>query len=314
MQEHYAIIRTEKFKSMSSLKARLDHNHREKPVPNADQNIKNRNLLGQPKSTEEAIGRFNEIMQGVKKPRKDSVIGIEYLMTSCKEYFDEGGGKGELNLRVWTSRSLEYIEKIHGKENIVSATIHVDERTPHLHVIVVPVVKKARQWTNPKTGKKEPKPGAPEERRLCARDFLGGPEKIRNVWTGYARHMEPLGLRRARIGSKATRNDLDKFYAYVKETNEANDRSRQEKEQTEKNDLENMRKYGEELRKYVEELQESLAKEKKLRIEAQNKNLEKTHMISKLQKQIEQFENPRRQVLHEKTEIQHDSRTGLGRK
>jgi len=307
MQEHYAIIRTEKFKSMSSLKARLDHNHREKPVPNADQNIKNRNLPNQPKSTEEATNRFNEIMQGVKKPRKDSVIGIEYLMTSCKEYFDKGGGKGELNLRVWTRRSLEYIEQMHGKENIVSATIHVDERTPHLHVIVVPVVKKARQWTNPETGKKEPKPGAPVERRLCARDFLGGPEKIRNVWTGYARHMEPLGLRRARIGSKATRNDLDKFYTYVKETNEANDRSRQEKEQTEKRDLENMRKR-------VEELQESLAKEKKLRIEAQNKNLEKTHMISKLEKQIEQLENPRRQVLHKQTEIQLESSTGLGRK
>jgi len=214
MSNDYAIIRVEKIKTKGAMKNRLDHNHREKDVPNANPKVKNPHIQHTPKTTDEALDVFNTRLGKVKNIRKNAVLGLEYLMTSDLKHFEK---LSERQIRKWAKASVKFIVKKHGKENIVSVTFHRDERTPHLHVIVVPAVEKIRQWTNPETKKKENKPGALPELKLCAKDFVGGPEILKNLWTEYARHMKKFGLKRGRINSHASHKTIGQYSGEAQE-------------------------------------------------------------------------------------------------
>lgn len=73
---------------------------------------------------------------GKKAIRKDAVLCAEVLFTSDKKFFDKIGEKNE---KIYFEKSLEFLENKFGKENIISAKVHKDESTPHLHVVVVPL-------------------------------------------------------------------------------------------------------------------------------------------------------------------------------
>jgi len=202
----YAIIRVEKLKTMASVKNRLDHNHRDKEVMNADQNVKNPALLGQPKSSEEAMNLFTQRVSEAVKPRKDSVIGLEYLMTSGPEFFSD---KSPEDIQKWAADSLDFIIDTVGKKNVISATLHLDETTPHLQVIVVPAVVKVRRATKTRPQRKE--------LALCAKNFTGGRDRLAKLWTDYHSHMKKRGhdLERGRESSYATRNTTRNYYDVI---------------------------------------------------------------------------------------------------
>jgi hypothetical protein len=40
----------------------------------------------------------------------------------------------------WCKDNLDYFRKGFGEKNIVSAVLHLDEKTPHIHIALVPVV------------------------------------------------------------------------------------------------------------------------------------------------------------------------------
>jgi len=215
MGNDYATIRVEKIKTRAAMKNRLEHNHRTKTVLNADPDIENPELKHQPKNAEDALGLFNDTIGHVEHIRKNAVLCLEYLLTSDRDHFK--GDDGEFDMKYiakWAEHSLKFIIKKHGRKNIVSATLHMDERTPHLHVMVVPVKWKVRQRKNTQTGKMEPVPGAKPKLKLCAQDFVGSPGKLQALWTDYAHFMpKRFGLKRAQSGGHATHTDVSKFHA-----------------------------------------------------------------------------------------------------
>ena len=69
------------------------------------------------------------------KARKDSVRMVETLITASPEFF---AGKKPGEVRAFFEYALEFLKTKQAAETIVSAVVHVDEKTPHMHLCFVP--------------------------------------------------------------------------------------------------------------------------------------------------------------------------------
>lgn len=164
-----------------------------------------------------------------RKIRKGQICCIEIRMSASVEGMAEIIEYGRL--MEWCRESIKWAQKEHGKENIVSAVLHMDEETPHLHVSLVPVVsgesKKQRttkkraakdKETAEKNGDEAPKKkrrykkkATVETLRLCADDVMTQWDMKRRQ-TEYAIAMAPFGLERGEEGSPAKHKDLAQYY------------------------------------------------------------------------------------------------------
>lgn len=188
---NYAIMRCEKVKSMGQLSRSLKHNFREQETPNADPNRTDQNEHDGAERTTEAMGAVRERLP--EKRRKDAVIAVEYMMTASPEWFEQHKGKPDFD-KAFFDRSKQWLEKKYGKENVVLTSIHRDEKTPHMSAWVTPIT---------------------EDGRLCAKDFIGGPAKLRADQTSYHKSLGQLGLTRGIEGSKATHERIQTFYSRI---------------------------------------------------------------------------------------------------
>ncbi|MGQ7051366.1 plasmid recombination protein, partial [Bacillus cereus group sp. BceL237] len=78
-------------------------------------------------------------------------VACEFLFTSDQEFFE---GKSKEEIQEWAETSLDFLRKDIGisEDRIIHASVHMDEKTPHLHVVAVPIIKaydgrrKANTW------------------------------------------------------------------------------------------------------------------------------------------------------------------------
>ena len=71
------------------------------------------------------------------KPRKGQATCLEIIFSGSHDVMVAMTKK---KLRRWADDTVEWAQNKWGKENVVSASLHVDERTPHIHMVVVPIV------------------------------------------------------------------------------------------------------------------------------------------------------------------------------
>ena len=76
---------------------------------------------------------------GIAKTRKNAVVIAELLFTASPTFFD---GKSQDEIRQYFQDCYEWACQKYGKENIISAMVHLDEKTPHLHLELVPIKEK----------------------------------------------------------------------------------------------------------------------------------------------------------------------------
>lgn len=199
----FAILRTQKLKK-GNLHGSSSHVTRERETPNADPSRQhlNRVLVGDGRRPVDLIqGRVAEIASertaaGGKKLRSDSVLAVEYILTASPEHFS---GKSKEEILKWASHSTKFLTDRHGK-NIVSATLHMDEMTPHLHVYHVP------EALDPN--------GRPT---LSAKQYYGSRGLLTQLQTDYAAHMQTFdpSLKRGMTKSKARHNAIRNYYTEV---------------------------------------------------------------------------------------------------
>ena len=84
----------------------------------------------------EFINKRIEQLNLPTKPRKDAVLMASFVIGSDREFF-KGLTKSEQE-RFFYECTYYFAEK-YGKENIISAVVHNDETTPHLHLNLVPI-------------------------------------------------------------------------------------------------------------------------------------------------------------------------------
>ena len=90
---------------------------------------------------------------------------IETLFTASPEFFK---GKKRAEIRVFFEEALRFLEQHQSKETIISAVVHMDEKTPHMHLCFVPLT---------------------EDGRLSAKDIIGNKKKLTWWQDEFWKHM-----------------------------------------------------------------------------------------------------------------------------
>ena len=187
----FAIIRTKKLKTAGEIAGSGAHTYRERHTANANPRLTQKNVSTGATSKDDLLEKVNRRLDTVKTVRSNAVICVEYLITASPEAFTSG----RLDYKDYFKKSLDFLREKHGRENVIAATVHLDETTPHLVAYVVPI---------DKAGK------------LNCRSFLGGRELMSKLQTDFSENVGvSFGLKRGVEGSIAEHVPVKEFYKKV---------------------------------------------------------------------------------------------------
>ena len=144
-----------------------------------------------------------------RKIGKNQVQAIRIVLSGTHE--DMARMEDEGRLEEWCDDSLAWLRETYGAENLVSAVLHMDEETPHIHATVVPIVQgERRKQKKEENARRRYRTKAPAP-RLCADEVMSRASLIRYQDT-YAEHMEKYGLKRGVRGSLAKHLSTHEYY------------------------------------------------------------------------------------------------------
>ena len=177
--KRYAILRVERIKDWNSVHKQIDHAERtgSKLPENADPRRQeyNRRFFPEAPGYENAKLRWQDKV-GSQHIRSNAVLGIEVFMG-----FSDCVSMSENQLNEWVIDSRAWVARTFGADNLIAGALNRDEKTPHLHLFVVPI---------------------DERKRLNCRRFLGPRKSLSVLQTTYAKAMAKHGLVRGEEGSK----------------------------------------------------------------------------------------------------------------
>ncbi len=196
-----AIIRVAKIKTAGAARGKTSHNYRLMETPNADpdrtkalnQEYVNTNRADYWSLAEQRIA---EVV--TRKVRDDQVRAMEVILTASPEWFKRGhdGQAEDMRDSKWVTDNLNFLKEKFGEKNVVSFTLHQDEKTPHVHAVVIPIT---------------------EKNRLSA-DTLFNPKTLVKLQTEYAAAMAEHGLERGVQGSRRQHQDMKQVYSHQEVT------------------------------------------------------------------------------------------------
>ncbi|WP_242256822.1 MobV family relaxase [Bacillus cereus group sp. BfR-BA-01403] len=141
----YAICRMQKFK-MRDVKGIQIHNQREKEShtnhdieserTHLNYDLHNDGHIDYLKTVKDKIEQNVEINRAI---RKDAVVMCEFVVTSDREFFDVLDMVDPAQQKVFFKEAYSFLKERYDERNIVHAAVHLDEKTPHMHVGMVPV-------------------------------------------------------------------------------------------------------------------------------------------------------------------------------
>ena len=168
MKAQYGILRFAKYKGpeIGHIEA---HNERTKEKyasnPDVDTSRSSRNFhLVTPQRSYRAEAE-KQIAEAGCRTRSDSVRVVEALVTASPEFFK---GKKRAEIKEYFDYALDFIKSHQNSKTIISATVHMDEKTPHMHLCFVPLT---------------------EDGRLSAKDIVGNKKKLTWWQDEFWKHM-----------------------------------------------------------------------------------------------------------------------------
>ena len=177
----------------------------------------NRRLIEYPdrvKDRSAAIQRRLEEAGLTRKVGSNQVRAIRINVSATHEDMERIQREGRLN--EWCADNLRYFADTFGKENSVAAHLHMDEKTPHMHVTLVPIVKGERKRRKrEEQAKKRYRKKPADSVRLCADDIMSR-LKLKSYQDSYAAAMAKYGLQRGIDGSEARHVSTQQYYRDIK--------------------------------------------------------------------------------------------------
>ena len=164
-----------------------DENYEAKnPQINRDLTIGNYHIIRREESYTDYINQ--RLAENNLKPRKDAVLMCSFVIGSDREFFQDKFPQEE---DEFFTEATRYFAEKYGTENIISAVVHMDETTPHLHLNLIPI----------------------SDGRLCAKDLFC-PKNLRELQTElHERVGRKNGLERGKINSQAEHLSSAEFKA-----------------------------------------------------------------------------------------------------
>lgn len=86
--------------------------------------------------------------------KKDSVLAIDLMLTASPEFFGNWHQNGKLTaegrkkIDEWKQVQLDFVRAKFGADLVKLAVLHLDESTPHIHLLVTPEQKKTATYKN----------------------------------------------------------------------------------------------------------------------------------------------------------------------
>ena len=164
----FAILRFAKYKGpeISNIEA---HNERTKEEyasnPDIDKSRSHLNFhLLEPDRKYRAEAE-RQIKDAGCRTRSDSVRLVEALVTATPEFFK---GKKKAEIKAYFQEALDFIREHQDQKTIISAVVHMDEKTPHMHLSFVPLT---------------------ADGRLCAKEIVGNKKKLTQWQDRFWEHM-----------------------------------------------------------------------------------------------------------------------------
>ena len=168
MKAQYAILRFAKYKG-PEIGHIESHNERtkEKYASNPDVDTSRSHLnfhLVSPERKYRAEAE-KQIAEAGCRTRSDSVRVVEALVTASPEFFK---GKKKDEIKAYFQEALDFIQEHQDPKTIISAVVHMDEKTPHMHLCFVPLT---------------------EDGRLSAKEIVGNKKKLTQWQDRFWEHM-----------------------------------------------------------------------------------------------------------------------------
>ena len=194
----YSILRVARVKGSSNSKGIQKHNQREninynnKDI-NHENTYKNYDLINENKIdySSKIEDTIHANYSGKRAIRKDAIKHVDGLITSDNEFFNN---LSEEETNQFFRDSLDFLEQEYGKENMLYATVHLDEKVPHMHFGFVPLT---------------------DDGRLSAKEKLGNKKAMTELQDRFNQYVNAKGyeLQRgtAKEVSERQHQDIDKF-------------------------------------------------------------------------------------------------------
>lgn len=155
----YSILRVERVKGSGNTKGLQKHNQREnnnynnKDIRHEDTH-KNYDLIHEKNVDYNQLiaDKIDSNYTGKRKIRTDAIRHVEGIITSDEEFFN---GLSEEKTHQFFKDSLDFAKQEYGEENILYATVHLDEKVPHMHFGFVPLTDDGRLSAKEKLGNKK---------------------------------------------------------------------------------------------------------------------------------------------------------------
>lgn len=168
MKAQYAILRFAKYKG-PEIGHIESHNERTKEKyasnPDVDTSRSHFNFhLVTPQRKYRAEAE-KQIAEAGCRTRSDSVRLVEALVTATPEFFK---GKKKAEIKAYFQEALDFIREHQDQKTIISAVVHMDEKTPHMHLSFVPLT---------------------ADGRLCAKEIVGNKKKLTQWQDRFWEHM-----------------------------------------------------------------------------------------------------------------------------
>ncbi len=141
-----------------------------------------------------------------RKVGKNQTKAVRIILTGTHEQMMKIVQSGRLD--KWIDANLKWLRDTFGEDNVVSCVLHMDEKTPHLHATVVPIVIGERKRKSREGEKKYRTQAGP---RLSADDVMGR-VRLSTYQNTYAEAMREFGLQRGVVGSTAKHQSNGEYY------------------------------------------------------------------------------------------------------
>ncbi len=192
---YFCVFRVgKKIKDLSQIEMFERHMEREMEVYNADptKKDKNRILIGDKNITE----NVKKYTYGIKI-RSNANIAMDLVLTAGNGFYNSLPPQER---ETWIHENIKFLKENFG-DNCIYATLHMDETTPHLHVLIVP------KFYNQDKKRYE----------LSSNKYFDGIEKMRIWQDKYSNHMNKKfsNLIRGVRGSKAKHMDIKTYYSLI---------------------------------------------------------------------------------------------------
>ncbi len=216
----YAVVHLEKAKGSDS--GMSAHIERTIDPKNADKERThlNKELIDFPDGVDnrtQAIQHRLDTAGLTRKIGKNQVRAIRVLLTGSHE--DMARIVSEGNFDKWCNDNIDWLRQTYGTENLVSAVLHLDEKTPHIHATIIPIVTTERKRRKREESVKKKYKQKAISPRLCTDEVMSR-LKLKEYQNTYAEAMQKYGLERGIEGSTAKHVSTSKYYRDLIEQSE----------------------------------------------------------------------------------------------